>query len=505
MVEVAGGPGSGRSTAIAHVAAVLPATPRLEYRDRAGDLEPGYAPPPRDRLCVFAGVPPYATEEPWPRLELAPWGRDEFLEYLVARRVKRAGDILARLPGSRDPFGGIPEIWALVLDRLASAPGALGPRAALRLALMEKLGAGRPWRDVREICLSRLEDPVRLADEVRTALIRRGAADRLRRLLRHAPVWALLAADEAHEQLEEGRIPDHLPVSIAGELAGRIGPTSVAAHRLGELVEGPEDRRQRVAAEVIHAGDPEALGRLLTRRAESGSEMGNLSGARLPGARWEGARLGGLDLNRADLSGAILSGANIEGVIFWATVLAGATFERASLEGCDLLQADLAGTEFSRARLRGCRLDGLRLESRCFEGASFPSCSFADADLTGFRAPGADFQEASFVRAGLADVEWRGADLRGADFREATFHAGSTRGGLVGSPIASEGTRTGFYTDDRGDLWCRDPGEVRRADLREADLRAAKVLDTDLYLVDLRGARLDPEQVDHARRCGAIL
>jgi len=119
--------------------------------------------------------------------------------------------------------------------------------------------------------------------------------------------------------------------------------------------------------------------------------------------------------------------------------------------------------------------------------------------------PDADFTGANLSRTALAGVRWRGANLNGADLTRASFHMGTTRSGLLKSPIASEGTRTGFYTDDRDSLWFQRPGEVRTADLREADLREAKLLETDLYLVDLRGARMDPAQTAHARSCGAIL
>ncbi|MBI2922457.1 MAG: pentapeptide repeat-containing protein [Planctomycetes bacterium] len=73
------------------------------------------------------------------------------------------------------------------------------------------------------------------------------------------------------------------------------------------------------------------------------------------------------------------------------------------------------------------------------------------------------------------------------------------------SPLASEGTRTGFYTDDAGEQDFKPPEEIRKADLRGADLRFARVLDTDFYLVDLRGAKYTLEQGEHFARTGAIL
>lgn len=102
-------------------------------------------------------------------------------------------------------------------------------------------------------------------------------------------------------------------------------------------------------------------------------------------------------------------------------------------------------------------------------------------------------------------IDWEGADLRNADFSNCAFHLGSSRSGLVGSPIACEGSRTGFYTDDYLEQDFKSPEEIRKANLRGADLRGAIVDRADFYLVDLRGARYTPAQADHFRRCGAIL
>lgn len=64
---------------------------------------------------------------------------------------------------------------------------------------------------------------------------------------------------------------------------------------------------------------------------------------------------------------------------------------------------------------------------------------------------------------------------------------------------------TGFYTDDYEEQNFKAPEEIRKANLRGADLRGALVADTDFYLVDLRDAKYDAEQERHFRRCGAIL
>jgi uncharacterized protein YjbI with pentapeptide repeats len=137
--------------------------------------------------------------------------------------------------------------------------------------------------------------------------------------------------------------------------------------------------------------------------------------------------------------------------------------------------------------------------------AEFQGAQLIDALLTSSRMPRADFRGACLRNTGLAEVDWPDACLRDADLRGASFHLGSTRSGLVHSPIACEGSRTGFYTDEFQDQDFKPPEELRKANLCGADLRGAKLEGVDFYLVDLRGARFDRSQAAHLRRCGAIL
>ena len=81
---------------------------------------------------------------------------------------------------------------------------------------------------------------------------------------------------------------------------------------------------------------------------------------------------------------------------------------------------------------------------------------------------------------GLADIDWEGACLREADLTGATFHLGSSRSGLVGSPIACEGSRTGFYTDDYDEQTFKSPEEIRKANLSGADLQVTASYDREL-------------------------
>ena len=107
--------------------------------------------------------------------------------------------------------------------------------------------------------------------------------------------------------------------------------------------------------------------------------------------------------------------------------------------------------------------------------ADFHDADLRGAVLTGSRMPDANFLGADLRDAKLAEIDWPGACLRDADLRGANFHLGSTRSGMIDSPIPCEGSRTGFYTDDFLDRDVKPAEEIRKANLRGADLRGAEI------------------------------
>jgi uncharacterized protein YjbI with pentapeptide repeats len=246
----------------------------------------------------------------------------------------------------------------------------------------------------------------------------------------------------------------------------------------------------------------------------------DFSGANLSNVRAPCAIFG-----RATLRGACLEGAELRHARFYQCDLRGARFNRADLSHASLSSAQLDEADFSNANLSQSILAALTLRVANFRGASFVSADLARCDLEGMELPGAVFDNAllrgayltgtrmprarfcraNLTNAGLAEIEWEGADLRDADLRGATFHLGSSRSGLVGSPIASEGSRTGFYTDELFEQDFKAPEEIRKANLCHADLRGANIDGVDFYLVDLRHALYTPDQEQHFRRSGAIL
>jgi uncharacterized protein YjbI with pentapeptide repeats len=576
-IQLLGPPGSGKTTALQHLAAVLPPEAGVVLLDdpTGGEvLEYG-----AERLVVFAAASP----QPGPHLatlQMAPWGDDERIEYLMAVHKDRCASVMARLRDGDYLFSGIAEVWRILLDELAADGSILNARGALYRYLESQLPDTDLLERARSACLNALAtgDPVG-AHPVPVG--KPGFGNDLVRVLRHPPVQLVLATERVAADLNGEADCDFLALRLPRDLvrsaaAAAAGDERALAH-LHRLITGPS-WSHAMAASILHAlhigwvpgdpgGPPILAGAYLegaawpgVRLAEADLHGADLSHADLRGANLDGAnvrqadlrqarlekaslnksRLVGTNLDSADLTavraakacwdGANLEGATLEGASLAEASFGGARLARANFAGAQLVGANFAGAhikraDFSGANLEEASLSGLPLREATFAGAGCARATLTDCDLEGMELPGADFNlanlagalltgssmpradftNAKLTGAGLAEVDWEGASLRGADLRGATFHLGTSRSGLVFSPIASEGSRTGFYTDDYNEQDFKAPEDIRKANLCGADLRGARVEDVDFYLVDLRDARYDPEQAEHFRRCRAIL
>jgi uncharacterized protein YjbI with pentapeptide repeats len=578
VVQITGPTGSGKTTALRHLAAVLfPGA--VTFIDDS---------PLTTVKNLSSGLVVHATREarPQPYLatyQMAPWGEDEWIEYLLALHRERCGSVVKRLRAAadRDLLPPLPEVWKLVLDQMAAEEAVAGVRQALQRILAWQLPDRRARDAVRMGCLWLLLPAKAIPGPSGEELRRSSNQLALWHLFRHEAVQVILAAEQIVNDLRDGLACDYLqcrlPRALVREVAAQAVAVPEALEHLRKLLAGEPKRHQAMAASILHATEtgwaPESdhylwlCGAYLEgaawpyvrlpgadlREADLGGAYlheANLAGAHAGWARLSGATLQGADLTEfrapeADLTGADLSRAKADAVAFEGAVLeratldnavlrrarfagaklAGACFVEADLFGAGLRGADITDADFTSANLEGAGLAKLSLRKATFTGARFPRADLRDCDLEYLQLPAADFHEADLEgayltgswmpeanfekaclrRAGLADVNWAGVNLRGADLSGASFHAGSSRSGLVFSPLASEGSRTGFYTDDSEEQYFKAPEEIRKANLCGADLRGAVLKDVDFYLVDLRGALFDPEQEQHFRRCRAIL
>ena len=580
-IRITGGPGTGKTTALKHLAAVFLPDGLVKICDDAD--------PDRVSKLTRQSLVVYTTSPKEPEhlgdlatFRLAPWNRDDLIEYLLAVHPEECASVMSRLdlPAGELPYQGRPEIWGVILDVLAIDPDIPDASTALILFLLWLEPDRNRFQAQARQCLSRWSiDPGRLdppPQETRTP------KSEFEKLLRHGHIQILLAAEQFADELRrqspagEKSLASWLPRNLIEATAKLLAGEEQTLSYLRSLVSRPLENHAMLAS-LLHAAGAEwspefcatpdltsayldgirwpgvnlnhaelslanfsqadlSQAYLNGARAQrvnfcgaqlSGATLkvcdlreADLSDANLQGADFSSADLIGANLQRANLENAILSGACLIG-----TNLEGANFRRADLSAARLTSANLAGVDFSDANLqradlnghcfREVQFDGVNFrdanlehcdleETRCVN-VNFENANLASAFLTGSMMTNANFSQASLRGARLAEISWEGACLRGADLRGATFHMGSSRSGLLFTGIASEGTRTGFYTDEFDEQSFRDPEEIRKANLCGADLRGALLAEVDFYLVDLRWAIYDPEQEFHLRRSGAIL
>jgi uncharacterized protein YjbI with pentapeptide repeats len=574
IVRLVGPCGSGKSTALAHLAAVFADDPRFSFLDEP-DLAKVAQPP--NRIVVVATRThsnPQSDD-----LRLDPWRLDELVEYLLAKHHAACGSVIERLD-KQARRAWLPEIAACVLDLFATAPTATDVEVELSHLILRRLNLSRTPDAIGQYCVSRLT-PRGDAEGERVPPIE--CPGHLRGLLRHSIVQVVLAADYLHAMLSAGSMKE-LRSAFPHALVERVGKqcrgNAVSIQTLQNAIRAQSDEtREAMAASILFAANPN------WRPIRNSRVSWRLADGFFPGAQWSGmsleyAKLLHTDLSAADLSQANLRrancystdfsdadllGANLSNVEarsanfqranltsailiesdvrradFYEANFSGANLKSADLRDCDLSAANftnanltssrfagafLTDADFSGAllfgamldacdlratKLRGANLEHVSLKSAILEDVDLPLAKMAGADLqgaylTGSKLHSADLQGANLSGAHLAEIDWEGADLRDVQLKGATFHMGSSRSGLVDSPIACEGSKTGFYTDDYEDRNYKRPEEIRKANLCGADLRGARLLDVDLYLVDLRDAQLDSAERAHARRCGAIL
>jgi uncharacterized protein YjbI with pentapeptide repeats len=593
-VRISGPKGSGKSTALRAIADAFAGESLLvaldEPRVEEVKVQRG------EKLVVYTARADVQTSD-LARLEMAPWSRDELIEYVLAARTDRCASVIGRLQASSSEASlpGSPFLWSIVLDAMIDHDDLGGALDAIEAHIASIALPPERAEHYGKLCLSGAEwlsEPSsKLSTPLSTQLraIVAPADARMHDLLQHAAVRTIVGGAHVARLLARGEFPAVLQPAIVPDLLERAGKrmseSAVSIGRLASLAAFDELEMHPNVIALLNIADPQRLLAVFAERTREGRGMPNLRRVHAPGAQWPALSVDRVNISGANLRGADLSGwtgervrasaAKLERASLRQTKLPGLEAVGASLAGADLKEAQLAHARFESADLRFARLQGAvlssasfrfsaldgaifmraNLSSACFEhttvertrflaancahasfagvclrkalligavftGAQLRGCDlervslryadFMGADLsgallTGSVLSGANLSRASLRGAGLADVNCERADLRDADFSHASFHMGSSRSGLVFHAPPMEGSRTGFYADEHRELDFKAPEEIRKANLRAADLRGAKIEDCDFYLVDLRGAQFTNDQRKYLARCGALL
>jgi uncharacterized protein YjbI with pentapeptide repeats len=490
-IGIFGPAGSGKTTALEHLAAILSPTCPVALLDEPQLSQLADTP---DGLVIYT-----ARSEPvidhLATYKLAPWNRDDLIECLLSVHRPRCASVMSRIRGEDHLLlGGLPELWRIALDRLASDEALPDVRTALHRHLQDHLADTDVLERARSACLNVLLTPgLSLVDSIMT-IARPGFADSLIRVLRHPPLQRMLAAEriaaDLHGEADCDYLVKRLPRDLVEATGRRIAQDSRALQHLHAMLAGPP-WSHAMAVSLLHAAGASAS------LKESCPKQ--LAGAYLEGVSWPGIGLEGANLSECDLTAADLGGANLQCVTASRANLRQARLIKACLnqfiaEGADLGGADLCharaeAVKFVAANLEQANLSWSQLQGSLFFECNLTAAAFCHsillrADFTGSILKHADFSEADLTRSDLSGLCLREAHWQGARFSEAQMegcdleymtlpaadfeHANLHRALLTGSTM--------FGGNFRG-ACLRESGladiEWEGADLRGADLRGA--------------------------------
>jgi uncharacterized protein YjbI with pentapeptide repeats len=421
-VSLFGGPGAGKTTALAHLAAVLSPDVPVTLLDLNGPSNSLQI--PSDRVLIFTSRQRVVPPSPIIDLEVAPWEEDDRIEYLAATHRERVPSVLRRLRDAREPLDierleGLPELWQIVLDVMAADESIADVQAALLWRLGLELPKAADRTRAGELCIDALivgqpeavfgpDDPLRL---------------RAGRLLRHEAVQVPLAAETLVDQFARGTGQQYLRHrSFSPELLERVGVVGKRDPRVSEYladrVEGKSRDVHAMAASILHAM------RIDWRPREGTSP--DLTDASLANAPWAGVCLCGVEFKRADLKRANLSQAVLPQLTAEWTDMSSAILDEAWLVGGNFCEAKLDAATFRGATARECKFVGASLERTDFSHANLRRSRFALAKLRRTTFRDADMRRATLDRCDVERADFRRADLRRAslvrlDMREADF------------------------------------------------------------------------------------
>lgn len=198
-----------------------------------------------------------------------------------------------------------------------------------------------------------------------------------------------------------------------------------------------------------------------------------------------------------DLTKAILHGVKFHSSVFEKTNFGLTTegeelvFHNCLFSCSDVSRLAPGGFSWEKCRFENMSFTGLKPRAFMAARAFFERC-----DLVDIEAPGARLEGAVFKDCLLSGASLQGANLREAKLERVDFQPGpSSRAGVTEETTRYHpmyGSQSGFYAQSLAEGVYGDPELVRTADLRGADLRGVKLIHTDLFRVDLRGALMDP-------------
>src|SRR2546430_5050702 len=184
--NLCGPPGCGKTTAIGELARVFADDDRLKLVDDCLTVKSATR---RTKLVIFTSRDTSSASA----MELASWGKDEWIEYMLARWRGRCSSVMGRV--LRDSFAhrleGNAQLWSVVLDEMAAGQDSLDIRGALRKRVARTAPSSQRHAEWAALCARFLTHQL----DGQSELSYSAAEQDFSRLFRHRAVAVLVASD----------------------------------------------------------------------------------------------------------------------------------------------------------------------------------------------------------------------------------------------------------------------------------------------------------------------
>lgn len=409
LVNLVGPPGSGKTTALRHLSAVFASDVPLYLADDG--LDP--------KLRALGGNPLVlvASERAidfrrFLIFEMAPWTEEDLASYLLATHSARCRAVMGRVltDPDRDLLCGLPELWRIVLDEMATDDSLATADSALSRFLDRELARKQEREAAEQHALMTMVPGGTIGEELHPPVTR------MERLLRYDAIRMSLAAQQLLKRLCRRTADQYLSMKLPAELMYRA---AALATELPEVL-AALDEMTRAANSSLHPAAVSILQATRTGWRPAHPHVPNLNNASLAGVQWDDVHLAGGKMCQADFSGASLANADLAASMWSGACLTGATLRNASLRGA----------VFSGANLAKANLGGATADSAAFANADLSEANFSGADLRSTNFRNAHLCKARLCRADLSGADLVGASLETVDFKNANF-TGARLSGLL--------------------------------------------------------------------------
>lgn len=420
LVNLIGPPGSGKTTALQHLSAVLGPDAPLHLIDTR--IDPKLQSLAKDFLVLVTSQQAIDSKQ-YLTLLMTSWTDEDLASYLLVAHPGRCRPVMGRVlaDADRDLLCGLPELWRIVLDEMAADDSLASIDSAISNFLNRELARKHEREAAEQHALIALVPLAADGEEPHPPVV-----PRMDRLLRHHAIRLFLAARQLLKRLRHRTADRYLSMKLPLELMHRVAALATEAPEVLAAL----DEMTRAANSTLHPAAVSLLHATGIGWRPVAPHVPTLNSARLAGVQWDGIHLAGGKMCQADFSGASLANADLAASLWSGACLAGATLRNASLRGAI----------FSGANLAKANVGGASADSAGFANADLSDATLSGADLRGANFRNANLCNARFCRAELSGADLVGASLEAVDFTKANF-TGARLAGLLLAGCAFDSNR----------------------------------------------------------------